>query len=159
MAEKALELLGTENPDLFVECVSAKLESDAWKGFLKEMSILVHRCAEAGDEVAAEILRTSGREYAACVMGVVRHLPRLAQNGKVELILVGSCFLRADSDLVRRTMEQVLVEKLPEVKFHVRPIRTEPAAGGLLWAREIAGIDDAEDEVIRESYAKARVIS
>ena len=159
MTGETLKLLGTEDPGMLVEALSEKMESEEQSAFLKELSILVHRCAKAGDEAARRILRESGKEYAACVMGVVRHLPRLAESGKVELILVGSCFLKADCDLTRRTMEQVLAERLPDIQFHVRTIRTEPAAGGLLWAREIAGAGMEADEEIRASFSRAKQIS
>lgn len=159
MTGEMLALLGIADSALFVEAVSERLESERSDVFRKDLSVLLHRCAGAGDEAAAEILRASGREYAASVLGVLRRLPRLAENGSVELILVGSCFLRASCDLARRTLEQELKRQRPEVDFHIRPIQTDPAAGGLLWAREIAGIPEEEDGRIRASYGKATVIS
>ena len=154
LTEGTLRLLGIDDGALFIEALSEANEGAGQGDFRKGISILVHTCAAEGDAVAEEILRSSGREYAACVLGVLRHLPRLAAKGEVNLILVGSCFLRSASDLTKRTMEQVLREKRPEVAFRIRPIQTDPVVGGLLWAREAAQIDLSREEILG-SYQKA----
>lgn len=160
MTGKLLQMLQVEDSDLFMEKISEKREGTDQGEFRKQVSIMLHQCAAEGDEAASEILRESGREYATCVRGVLRHLPRLTESGTVELILVGSGFLKSSCDLVRRSMEEELKRKLPGLVFNIRPIRTDPVAGGLLWAREKAGPagEKIPGDRIRASFLKAEIL-
>ena len=160
MTGGALSVLGITDPGLFVERVSECMESPDSARYIRGMSMLLHDCAGAGDAVASSILRASGEEYARCVQGVLRHLPGLAEHGNVNLILVGSCFLRASCGLTRQSMEQKLKELCPEITFSIRPIGTEPVAGALFWALEQAGLNgDRELEMrVRQAAESAENI-
>ena len=87
-------------------------------------------------------------------------LPGLAEHGNVNLILVGSCVLRASCGLTRQSMEQKLKELCPEITFSIRPIGTEPVAGALFWALEQAGLNgDRELEMrVRQAAESAENI-
>ncbi len=155
MTARVLELVQAESPDLFVERLSECMEGPERERVKKELSVTVHACAQQGDPVALGILTGSGEEYAASIGSVLRRLPRLTAGGQADLVLVGSCFLRAGCTRTRDVMEARLCTAFPEIRFTIQPIRSEPVVGALLWAAEEETGDAIPEAHIRTALAHA----
>ncbi|MDD5898624.1 MAG: BadF/BadG/BcrA/BcrD ATPase family protein [Clostridia bacterium] len=160
MTARAMQLLQVSDPALFVEAVSERMEGPQEGELLRQMSMLLHECAAQQDEVACGVLAESGREYAVCVLSALRKLPTLGRQKDIDVVLVGSCFLRCQCTLTCDTMRKTLAEEMPQTTFHIKPIQTEPAVGGLIWAYELLGVPGAQipRQKMIESFAAAQKV-
>ncbi len=101
---------------------------------------LVFRVANAGDEVACEILARDGRLLAEYATGMIRRFKMTALA--FELVLSGSVF-KGECPVLIDTLTAEVHKVAPRVKI-VR-LNVEPAAGAVLLAYDALGIPVTEE--------------
>jgi N-acetylglucosamine kinase-like BadF-type ATPase len=96
---------------------------------------LIFEVAEAGDQVAKNVLRWAGLELAGLVNGVIRQLE--FQNEAFEVVLVGSMF--KGGPLLLDPMRVAVYSVAQDARFvH---LDVPPVVGGVLLGMECAGVD------------------
>jgi N-acetylglucosamine kinase-like BadF-type ATPase len=128
----------------FLEATGATDVTDLLAGLVRERyylsadsAPLVFAVAEAGDEVALDLLRWAGRELGDLAVGVARQLCLTEET--FEVVLSGSFY--NGSDLIRNTMAETVHAVAPSARL-VR-LQAPPVVGGVLLAMEQAGLDMA----------------
>lgn len=136
-------------PDV-LSLISALYLGTAPRRFLHVVPPLIFEAAEAGDAVAAAIVRRQGLEAATMAEALLRRLDLL--EVPTDVVLAGSVF-RGCGTLLLDTIRDHLAPITPRARL-VRPA-VEPAIGALYGALELAGVT-LNQEVRRraaESYA------
>ena len=126
----------------FYQAVSDALVRDE-KGTVLSISRILYEAANQEDGEALRILTESGKDYAAaiCRTASILKLPY-----PIQVVLAGAQFTKCECS---RTVD-VIVEELEKIGgFNVGIISSEPVAGALFWAMEIAG--EAPDDDLRQS--------
>ncbi len=126
----------------FIERTGALDEEDLIEGLSQggyslrsEAAPLIFAAAEAGDEVAAGVIRWAGEELGSSVLGVVRQID--LQDEEFEVVMVGSLFKGGARliDPLRETVHAVA----PGARF-VR-LEAPPVVGAVLLGMEVGGGD------------------
>jgi N-acetylglucosamine kinase-like BadF-type ATPase len=95
----------------------------------------VFELAEAGDEVAREIIRWAGQQLADLALGVARQLDFL--DIVFEIVLAGSLF--KGSPLLTDALKEEVLAVAPRAIF--TRLKEPPVVGGVLLGMEQAGVD------------------
>lgn len=132
------ELAGARTEEEFCQSVALYIMSDSVAAY-GAVSRILYKASAAGDEVAREILTGCGRDYALAVGCVAQ---RLGMPQPVDVVLIGSQFTRCEDGCAIEAMRRALAA---EGDFRLHIISTEPVAGALFWALELAGIKLAGD--------------
>ncbi len=112
----------------------------------------VIRCAAAGDDVAVDICRRSGRTHGRDVVGVARRLG--LTDDTFDLVLAGGIHTSLATDFTSAFHETVSNDTAG-----ARPVllAAPPASGAALLALELIGLDaDGVREIVNEGAALAR---
>lgn len=137
-----------EAPSLLVESVPAFLGyadvESMYNDYLdrnlsnvpRDLSIVVHQTADAGDAVAASILSRMGRELGLAAHSVASRLPGLPDP--FELVMVGSVIQKGRHPLVIEAVEEVL--RANGWRYHMTIPEAPPVVGALWLALDDAGI-------------------
>ncbi|MCE5236539.1 MAG: BadF/BadG/BcrA/BcrD ATPase family protein [Clostridiaceae bacterium] len=142
--------LGMPPRELYVQSLMLKAMENE-DALSLALCTLLYEAANEKDAAARAILEESGRDYALSIRIAARELELPAD---VEVALIGSHFKRAQSELVLETIRSEL-KKDTERSYAPRIIRTQPVAGALLWALELAGRGgEAQRERIHELMRK-----
>lgn len=152
MTPPVIELLGVEDPSLFMQAVYEKNISDP--AVRKEILGILFRCANAGDGVAAGILRSVGASMARCVAGCEK---RLDMGEEFDVVLVGSVTLKASCPILLDTLKAETL-RLTGKKVNFIPLAVPPAVGGVLWAMELALGRLADSDVTEKTIAAVRIV-
>ncbi|EPS70993.1 hypothetical protein M569_03764, partial [Genlisea aurea] len=125
-----LETLHLSSPD---EIIGWTYADSSWARIAALVPLVVS-CAEAGDQVANEILINAVRELTDCVQAVVRRLNLCGEDGNNEfpVVMVGGV-LEANS---KWDIGEEIIKWVSQVYPRARPIRPklEPAMGAALFA-------------------------
>ena len=100
-----------------------------------ELAVAVFRAADAGDAVAADIIRWAGEELGWLAVAVIRQLD--LQDEAVEVVQSGSIF--DGGPPLSEAMAEVVLRHAPHARF-VR-LRTLPVVGATLLGLLVAGQD------------------
>lgn len=126
----------------FMELVGASSVADLLEGLSQdyydlgpEAAPLVIDVAQAGDQVALDVVRWAGRELGSLAVGVIRQLD--FANLSFELVLVGSMFNAGH--LLLEPMQETVFAVAPGARF-VR-LTAPPVVGAVLLAMEQVGVD------------------
>jgi N-acetylglucosamine kinase-like BadF-type ATPase len=95
------------------------------------LTVLILRCAEAGDEVAASVLRREGEDLAYLVRLLIRRMRVLDANANPSIAFAGSIMEKVMP--VREALIATVREEFPEV--HALDGVVDPLAGALWRAR------------------------
>lgn len=115
---------------------------------------LLFEAAEAGDEVARELIIQMGTEVGITANALIRRLS--LQGEEVEIVLAGGVF-KGKGSLLLDTVTELVHEIAPRARI-VRP-RYEPVVGAALLALEAIGINIDEQHYQRlESTLPAKLI-
>ncbi len=109
---------------------------------------LIFETADAGDEVALELIRWAGRELGSLTIGVARQLD--FEDETFEVVQIGSLF--GASSLLGETMLAVLRDVAPGAQ--PTRLRIPPVVGGVLLGMEEGGL---EVRSLREPLSEAAV--
>ncbi len=130
LTEKFLTYLGAPDVMHILEGLSrGKYHLD------QSAAMLVFETANAGDEVAQEILRWMGRELASLGIGVIRQLG--FENLEFEVVLTGSIY--KGSPLIAESMGEAIRAVAPGARLV--PLTAPPVVGGVLLGMEQASVD------------------
>jgi N-acetylglucosamine kinase-like BadF-type ATPase len=135
----------------YVDTLTARLESDTLD--MNALNRLVFDAAQAGDEVAADILRTSAAHYS----GAIAYLAEKLDFPKAEplyVTLAGSVFIKEKVKLLPRMIEKYVRAALPERETVFVAFDAAPVAGAVLWASQIAGAEIPMEQ-IKQGLARA----
>ena len=142
MTRYLADWLNGKDRSKFYQAVCDALVRDE-KGTVLAISQILYTAANHGDREALRILTESGKDYAAaiCCTASILKLPH-----PIQVVLAGAQFTKCECS---RTID-VIVEELGKIGgFNVGIISSEPVAGALFWAMEIAG--EAPDDNLRKS--------
>lgn len=131
-----LGLFGVEDPKRLMEVVSIQMDSEQKPALRRDLCRALFRAAGNGDLQARRIFDQSAEAYAGAIRGAVRELPRLAE-GLIEVTLVGSVFTKGEDPYLIQRLDRLL--NPAERRFALKPIASDPVAGALYWAHEVAG--------------------
>lgn len=136
MTDLLADWMGTDDPAKFCQEVALRIMSDSVSTY-HDISKLLYRASAAGDEQARRILTECGEDYALSIRCVAE---RLGMEKPVEVVLVGSQFTKCEDPLAIDVIRRLLDPDGSGRDFRLRIIATEPVAGALFWALELAGI-------------------
>jgi N-acetylglucosamine kinase-like BadF-type ATPase len=128
--------------DLFLERVGATDVEDFLAGIARDRYLcvatdapLVFQAAEAGDEVALDILAWLGEGLGDQACGIIRQLE--IEDLAFDVVLSGSIY--KGNPLIQETMERVIYDLAPKARFvHVS---APPVTGAVMLAMEQLGVD------------------
>lgn len=111
--------------------------------------------AEAGDEVARELIVRMGTEVGITAQTLIRRLS--LENEDVEVILGGSVF-KGKGSLLLDTVKRVVHERAPNARMV--KLRHEPVVGAVLLALEAIGVnvDEEVNQVLQDTLPERLVI-
>lgn len=142
--------------DLFLDYVGATDVEDFLAGIARERyrvgskdAPLVFRAAEAGDEVAINVVRWIGEGLGDITCGMIRQLD--IANIAFDVVLSGSIY--KGSPLILETMRKIVCEMAPRARFvH---LSAPPVTGAVLMGMEQVGLDfmPIRDRIITEGEA------
>lgn len=140
---------GRGKPTLLTQCILQALEvpseevllSQLYHGEIQHSRLLalvplLFEVAEAGDEVARELVIQMGNEIGITALAIIRRLGLVGED--VEVILGGSVF-KGKGPLLLDTINQVVHTQAPRARV-VKP-RFEPVVGAALLALEAMGVN------------------
>lgn len=157
LTEKILAELGLSNPFALPPLV---YRGGLDRPRIAALSRIVVASAQAGDEVARDIVRSGAAALAELIVTALRRLGRLAEPG-VKVVVAGGLF--ADGSPMWGWVRQGLTELCPQASITLIPLPVEPAVGAVLLALTHSrarmspsqGRDDSETELfarLRRSY-------
>lgn len=152
MASRLLNLLNAADKNHLIEQLSEALEGAESKAFCRSVSQLLHTSALEGDAAACSILRSCGTEYARSILALLRQLPELKQQQPLEIVLVGSNFVKSECSLAADTLREVLAQNLPDLSFVIKPIRTQPVVGAVCWGCQTAGLTHVTHAAVSKAF-------
>lgn len=132
-----LERLGLATPEAMLRAwVAGEIE----QGRINSLCPLVFAAAEAGDEVATQIIVDEGLALAEYAIALIRRFA--LQNQPVDVVLAGSEF-KGQGQLLARTIQQAIGQVAP----HARIVRAqfEPVVGALLLAYDALGVPSGSE--------------
>ena len=104
---------------------------------IKHFSRLVFEAAAQGDAVATGYLKEMGRKMAEYCKSLIRNL-RLFEEKTIEIVLIGSVFLRADDHTHITAMQEEIIREYPAVVL--KPLELKPVCGAVFWAFSRCGL-------------------
>jgi N-acetylglucosamine kinase len=135
LVSKLMEHFGLDN---FTDIVRKIYKEEASPQKIASLAPLVSQLAEAGDRVAAEILKDAAEELALAARAVIKGLNM--EDEEFQVAASGSVF-RAGELLLTPFAESV---KSMAPRAKVIPPRFEPAMGAVFLALKAAGVDLSE---------------
>ncbi len=130
LTEAFLNLTNAENPaDLLAGLMRDKYHIGA------EHAPLVFQVADAGDEVAQELIRWAGYELGELAKAVIRQLD--VAEDEVDIVLAGSFY--KGSPIIQEKMAENIHTLAP--KANLIRLETSPVVGATLLGMEAGGID------------------
>lgn len=140
MTGPLFERLGIARKEEFVEALSDGLYGSGNARLLRrDLSRILHQAAAKGDAIARDILISSGREYAAAILGAVDELPLLRRKA-LQVVLVGSGFLKGECGIAIDTLAEEVSNALRPVGCMFHRLAAPPVLGALQWAQATAGL-------------------
>jgi len=134
------DYLGLTSKYDFVEKVSEKYE---------DRSLCIHTCgrllfdaALKNDNVALEILRASGINYANGIRAMIEELEFEKSNEEINIVLAGSVFVKGNPPSSIDTLKEKLGKDKPDCKFKYTILNVPPVAGAAFWAFKNTGIEN-----------------
>lgn len=131
-----MELFGVSEPRALMEAASAQMDT-ARSTCRRGLCQALFRCAGQGDPQACRIFDRSAAAYAGAIQGAARQLPLLSAEEEMEVILAGSIFTKGEDPYLIRRLDHLL--NPVKRRFSLKPITSDPVAGALYWAHEVAG--------------------
>lgn len=132
MKEMLFKELEINEEDELVEAVYEKVYTDKVK--ITDLSRIAFYAASQADEAALELLRRSGMEMAASVVGTINRLDFSCEE-EIDVVMAGTVNVKGENPVLVETFKQ---EVFRQVKGRVRFIilQAPPVAGAVLWAIE-----------------------
>lgn len=104
---------------------------------IKHFSHYIFEAAAQGDAVATGYLMEMGRNMAEYCKSLIRNL-RLFEEKTIEIVLIGSCFLKAEDNTHITVMREEITREYPAVLL--RPLVVKPVCGAVFWAFSRCGL-------------------
>lgn len=104
---------------------------------IKHLAHLMYEAAAMGDTVAVRFLKETGEKMAEYCLAVIENL-RLHEEDMIEIVLIGSGFLKAAADMHIAAMQDMIAIQYPNVRFI--PLRMRPVCGAVFWAFAQCGL-------------------
>ena len=118
---------------------------------IKHLSHFMFEAAAQKDLVAISYCEQMGRDIAEYCKAIIRNL-RLYEEKTIEIVLIGSAFLKAASDIHTAVMREEITREYPGAVF--KPLAIKPVCGAVLWAFSACGpVSDAMKEKILQQLA------
>lgn len=114
---------------------------------IKHLSPLMFEAAAQGDTVAKAYLADMGKQMAHYCIALIKGL-QMQKQACIEIVLIGSAFLRAVDETHVHTMEEVLQKRYPSIVL--KPLRISPVCGAVQWAFENCGLKTDRQEVFSQ---------
>lgn len=127
--------IGTEDPAEFCQEVAVRILSDSVAAY-STISKILYRAAALGDAVALGILTECGEDYVLSIRCITK---KLNLKKPADVVLVGSQFTKCEQGHAIEVIRRELDPNGDGRDFRLHVISTEPVAGALFWAMELAG--------------------
>jgi len=151
MREGLFALTGITRKEEYVDFFSGKLADGALD--ITAAACVLFDAAEAGDEVALEILDRSAEHYAGSISYLAANLDFPADK-KLYVTLAGSVFTRQRVKVLPEMIGKKVCTATGGRPFEFLFLDAPPVAGAVLWASKKAGFD-IPMESIRKGMASA----
>jgi N-acetylglucosamine kinase-like BadF-type ATPase len=117
-----------------------------------ELTLVLHRAGEAGDELAVRLLKRTGHELGLAAASVIIRLGGVAAFGNrpIPIVLTGSVLQKGRSPHLLSALEETLRDKTG-APFELVIPKIEPVFGAVLLAMERLGLPTPEDALLRWS--------
>lgn len=132
-----LTLIGSAGEDDYMETLTTAVNSETLNR--DGLNRLVFMAADAGDEVALDILKASAEHYAGGIAYLAQKLD-FPKSETLTIAFVGSVFVKERVKILPRLVETAFRAILPDRPAVFLNLETVPVAGAVLWAAKIAGI-------------------
>lgn len=145
MKEMLFDFLKINPDDDLVEIIYQKNFCNNWV----DLSRIPFEAANLGDEVALELLESTGRKSAKSVRGAIRYLDFEGVD-EIDIILAGSVYVKGENPALVNAFQQDIRSNVSrKVRFTI--LQVPPVTGAVLWAFESLkkGLDqELHDQVI-----------
>lgn len=117
-----------------------------------DLTLVLHRAGEAGDELAVRLLRNTGHELGLAAASVIIRLGGFAAFGNrpIPIVLTGSVLQKGRSPHLLGALEETLRDKAG-VPFKLVIPKIEPVFGAVLLAMDRLGLPAPENALTRWS--------
>ncbi|HBE78791.1 MAG TPA: N-acetylglucosamine kinase [Firmicutes bacterium] len=130
MKKLLFDFLRINKDDDLVEIIYQKNFCNNWVDF----SRIPFEAANLGDEVALELLQSTGRKSAKSVLGAIRYL-NFESIAEIDIILAGSVYVKGENPALVEAFRQEISSNISQkVRFTV--LQVPPVTGAVLWALE-----------------------
>lgn len=111
-----------------------------------DLTLVLHRAADAGDELAVRLLRNTGRELGLAAASVIRRLGGYEAFGgrPIPIVLTGSVLQKGRHPRLLQALEEA-VREWAAVPFEMIIPELEPVFGAVMLAMDSAGIPVPEE--------------
>ncbi len=147
----------TDLSETFVEYAGATDVEDLLEGVYvgryeihTDAAPIIFKAADAGDDVALDLIRWAGRELGSLVLGVIRQLE--LQDEAFDVVQIGSLF--GASPLLGETMLATIRRVVPGAQ--PTRLRIPPVVGAVLLGMEAGGL---EVQLLREPLSQSAVVA
>jgi N-acetylglucosamine kinase-like BadF-type ATPase len=138
-----LNFYGIQNvDDLLFKRVNGQLPGD-----VRDLTPLLFKAAEAGDNTSIKIITEFGQGIAAYAIAGLKRLNMLELE--LDVVLSGSVF-KADSPILREVVTDAILEKVPKARI-VNAVY-EPVVGGMILALDTLYKGVPDEDVMKNVY-------
>lgn len=146
LSEMLMQKVGVDSPDDLMDELVQKVGENTIQ--VKHLAPMMFEAARCGDAVAKDYLSKMGKQIAEYIAAIVRRLD-LAHREIIEVVLIGSAFLKAADRTHIESMEAETEKRFGRGKIIFRPLTVRPVCGAALWALADSG-RDTENKEFRE---------
>lgn len=136
MTDIIFEMLGITSKYDYMDALTECINSGDMK--MREMGRVVFTAANAGDELALQILEHMGSEYARSITGAINQLD-FSSVLNVNVILTGSVFVKGENPAAINRLRTDLLNRNPDKDINITILEQPPVTGAVIWAIETAG--------------------
>jgi N-acetylglucosamine kinase-like BadF-type ATPase len=118
----------------------------------KQFAPILFEAAQAGDEIAQEILVTSGEHLARDVVAAC-HTLEFPCGESVPVVLLGSLFTKCTCNVQIDAMKRKLKQELPDMDLQYRKMTIPPVLGAVKWGMDILNLP-VELETLEQQFTE-----
>ncbi|MCL2096175.1 MAG: N-acetylglucosamine kinase [Oscillospiraceae bacterium] len=140
MAAPVFKMLKIDDPEDLMRAYSEQ----NYKLYSTDMTRIVFKAAEKGDEPALGALDSAAKQLAKTSAGCAR---LLKFGEEIEVVLAGSVWVKADSPVLFEFYKNYMRKLLPGKDLKYNILSVPPATGAVLWALSLTGINPFQESV------------
>lgn len=152
LSKMLMDKLGITDRELFMDELVRQTGEKVFK--IKHLGKLIFEGAKQGDAPAKEYLKKTGEEIARYISVMAKKLN--ISGEALEVVLIGSVFLRSVDKTLNISMENKVKELLKNEDILFKPLKTKPVCGAAVWALEnVTQVSKEAKEWVTEKVQEA----